>query len=178
MSTAAGDRDEREGANRLNLHEIHRCVPDALMTARTTARKYMPSRTARSVKDIAAITAANKAATTPATTVTTIRRRSRLHPLTDSWEERTAGRNCTCNEQACNRVSRQCLVIRGRSLSPCKVPCSVCQGRFAFRKTLFSIALFSLCSLIVAWKSLDLLLSPLHINRINQRSRSSCHPPQ
>ena len=119
MSTAAGDRDEREGANRLNLHEIHRCVPDALMTARTTARKYMPSRTARSVKDIAAITAANKAATTPATTVTTIRRRSRLHPLTDSWEERTAGRNCTCNEQACNRVCRQCLVIGGRCLSPC-----------------------------------------------------------
>ena len=39
--------------------------------------------------------------------------------LTDSWEERTAGRNCTCNEQACNRVSRQCLVIRGRSVSPC-----------------------------------------------------------
>ena len=39
--------------------------------------------------------------------------------VTDSWEERTAGRNCACNEQACNRVSRQCLVIRGRSLSPC-----------------------------------------------------------
>ena len=55
---------------------------------------------------------------------------------------------------------------------------SVCRGRFAFKETLFSIALFSLCSLIVAWKSLDLLLSPLHINRINQRSRSSCHPPQ
>ena len=39
--------------------------------------------------------------------------------VTDSWEERTAGRIGACNEQACNRVSRQCLVIWGRSVSPC-----------------------------------------------------------
>ncbi len=47
-------------------------------------------------------------------------------------------------------------------------------SRFAFRKTLFCIALFSLCSLIVAWKSLDLLLYPLqHINHPAEASRDS-----
>jgi hypothetical protein len=45
---------------------------------------------------------------------------------------------------------------------------------FAFRKTLFCFALFSLCSLIVAWKSLDLLLYPLqHINHPAEASRDS-----
>ena len=33
---------------------------------------------------------------------------------TDSWEEL-----CMCNELACNLVSRLCLVIRGRCVSPC-----------------------------------------------------------
>ena len=58
------------------------------------------------------------------------------------------------HEQACNRVSRQCLVIRDSremSFSVCRhsgeMSFSVCRGRFAFKETLFSIALFSLCSL-------------------------------
>jgi hypothetical protein len=66
------------------------------------------------------------------------------------------------------------ISIRGRCVSPCAEYVS----RFAFRKTLFCIALFSLCSLIVAWKSLDLLLYPLqHINHPAEASRDSrCLP--
>ena len=45
-----------------------------------------------------------------------------------------------------HRASSQCLIIWG-SPGRSHKSVSVCRGRFAFRKTLFSIALFSLCSL-------------------------------
>jgi hypothetical protein len=63
--------------------------------------------------------------------------------------------------------------VRGRRtcVSPCAEHCGVTM--FAFRN-LFCFALFSLCSLIVAWKSLDLLLYPLqHINHPAEASRDS-----
>ena len=55
--------------------------------------------------------------------------------------------------------SRQCLVIRGSPGPPGEVrqvSVSVCRGRFAFRKTLFSIALFSLSALSTSLSTFDL----------------------
>ena len=47
-------------------------------------------------------------------------------------------------------------------------------GSLVQENSVFCIALFSLCSLIVSWKSLDLLLYPLqHINHPAETSRDS-----
>ena len=58
----------REGANRLNRHEIHRRVPDTHDRDDDREEVHAVADGTVVVKDIAAITAANKVATTPTTT--------------------------------------------------------------------------------------------------------------
>ena len=78
---------------------------------------------------------------------------TRAASLTDCWEERTDGRNCACNEQACRAV---CVVIVSTSRHTGeKCVSAVCRrGEVGWSGSLsgklssdFSIALFSLCSL-------------------------------